>query len=193
MFQRRLAAIGILAGGLVVFAACGGGGGDGGGGPGSGDPVIAKATGNNGNGQSGTVGQALTDSFRVVVTQDGSAKAGVTVSWTSQAQGVSLSPTSTVTDAQAVPHQDDRREPRRDRRPPRLRWVAPTLSLPSPSRRAHRRISAFPAETIRPRWSIPPRSSRSRSRSRISSPMSLPDRRSPGPWPAGAAVSPHPP
>ena len=91
MFQRRLAAIGILAGGIVVFAACGGGGGDVGGGPGSGDPVIAKATGNNGNGQSGTVGQALTDSFRVVVTQDGSAKAGVTVSWTSQAQEVSLS------------------------------------------------------------------------------------------------------
>jgi plastocyanin len=100
MFQRRLTAIGILVGGLVVFAACGGGGGDGGGGPGSGDPVIAKATGNNGNGQSGTVGQALTDSFRVVVTQDGSAKAGVTVSWTSQAQGVSLSPTSSLTDAQ---------------------------------------------------------------------------------------------
>ena len=75
---------------LVV--ACGGGG-DGGGPMGS-NPVIAKAAGNSGDGQNGTVGQPLADSFRVVVTQDGVAKAGVNVNWSTLAQGASLSPAS---------------------------------------------------------------------------------------------------
>lgn len=84
--------------GLSILSGCGGGGGDGGGGPGPGDPVIAKAA-NSGNGQGGTVGQPLTDSFRVVVTQDGVAKAGVTVSWSTLTQGATVSPASSVTDA----------------------------------------------------------------------------------------------
>jgi len=99
MFKRRLPAVAFLIGTLSVLGACGGGG-DGGGGPGPGDPILAKAAANSGDGQSGTAGQALADSFRVVVTQDGSAKAGVTVNWSSLTQGVSLSPTSSVTDVQ---------------------------------------------------------------------------------------------
>lgn len=93
----RISTIGTLVGSLSVLAACGGG--DGGGGP-NGGPVITKASGNSGDGQGGTVAQPLADSFRVVVTQDGSAQAGVTVSWSTQAQGASVSPASVVTDAQ---------------------------------------------------------------------------------------------
>jgi plastocyanin len=98
MFKRRLPAVAFLVGTLSVLGACGGG--DGGGGPMPDDPILTKAAANSGDGQSGTVGQALADSFRVVVTQDGSAKTGVTVNWSSLTQGVSLSPASSVTDAQ---------------------------------------------------------------------------------------------
>src|SRR5262245_43258411 len=89
----------VLGGAIVVSAtiACGGGGGGGGvgGGP---STTIAKAGAPNGDAQSGTVATALTDSLKVVVQEDGSAKAGATVTW-STTNGGAFSPASSLTDA----------------------------------------------------------------------------------------------
>lgn len=84
---------------LVSMALSGCGGGDGGG-PNPSAPVIAKAPAASGDGQSGVVAQALADSFRVVVTEGGAAKAGVTVSWTAQTAGAAMNPATSGTDAQ---------------------------------------------------------------------------------------------
>ncbi|MEP7325899.1 MAG: hypothetical protein ABI836_08130 [Gemmatimonadota bacterium] len=97
---RRRSTTGALLGALAFLAGCGGGDGGGGGGGPNGGPVVAKAAANSGDHQNGTVAQLLADSFRVVVSQDGSAKAGVTVNWSSAALGAVLSPGSSVTDAQ---------------------------------------------------------------------------------------------
>ena len=68
---------------LAPVLSCGGGDGDGG--PSPAITVIAKAGAPNGDGQSGTVARALADSFRVVVTEGGVARSGVTVNWTTSA------------------------------------------------------------------------------------------------------------
>ncbi|MEO8201695.1 MAG: hypothetical protein ABI679_14295, partial [Gemmatimonadota bacterium] len=57
-----------------------GGGGNNGGGPDPSPLAIAKAA-PSGDVQTGVVAQALTDSFRVIVTEDGAPKAGVSVTW----------------------------------------------------------------------------------------------------------------
>ena len=80
-----------------MIGGCGGGGG--GGEPNPSTPVIAKAGAPNGDGQAGTVAQPLADSFRVVVTEGGAGKGGITVNWTSTAPGGLMSPSSSVTDA----------------------------------------------------------------------------------------------
>ena len=77
---------------------CGGGGNDGGN-PNPDATVITKAGAPNGDGQSGTVAQALADSFRVVVTEGGSPRSGVTVNWSTTAPGGSINPASSITDA----------------------------------------------------------------------------------------------
>jgi plastocyanin len=82
--------------GLLLAAACGGG--DGGGDPNPDPTVIAKAGAPNGDGQTGTVAQPLADSFRVVVTQGGVPRSGVTVTWSSPVSGASVSPPTSTTD-----------------------------------------------------------------------------------------------
>lgn len=82
----------VLAGGI----ACGGGGdGGGGGGP---SLTIAKAGAPNGDNQSAEVGTTLTDSIAVIVQEDGTPKAGVSVTWSAQGIGAVVSPGSSVTD-----------------------------------------------------------------------------------------------
>jgi plastocyanin len=76
---------------------CGGGGGDGGTPPPT--TTIAKASSNNGDAQSGTVGQPLATPLRVIVTDGGSASSGTTVAWSTTASGGSVDPASAVTDA----------------------------------------------------------------------------------------------
>jgi plastocyanin len=81
----------------VVVSGCGGGDGDGGTPPAT--TTIAKASSNNGDAQSGTVAAPLTLPLQVVVTEDGAAKAGATVTWSTTAPGGSLQPTAGTTDA----------------------------------------------------------------------------------------------
>lgn len=61
--------------------------------------MIAKAGAPNGDGQTGTVAQPLADSFRVVVTEGGAARSGITITWSSSVAGAVLNPPSSVTDA----------------------------------------------------------------------------------------------
>ena len=80
----------------IGSAACGGGGGS------NMTPsttAIAKASASSGDAQSGTVGQPLALPLRVVVTDAGTASAGVTVAWSTTAAGGSVDPASAVTDA----------------------------------------------------------------------------------------------
>jgi len=94
--------VGPSAAGLVVVlaaaAACGGGG-DGGGGN---NPVVAvaKAGAPSGDAQAGTVNTALAQPLRVIVTEDGTPKAGVTVAWT--AINGATNPTSSPTDVGGI-------------------------------------------------------------------------------------------
>jgi plastocyanin len=78
--------------------ACGGGG-DGGGGGNGPQLSIAKGGAPNGDAQTGVVLTALADSLVVIVQEDGAAKAGVTVGWSAQGVGASVSPVSSITDA----------------------------------------------------------------------------------------------
>jgi plastocyanin len=57
---------------------------------------IAKAP-QSGDLQTGTAGQALPDSLRVLVTRDGQALAGTTVTWSTTASNATVNPTSVVT------------------------------------------------------------------------------------------------
>ena len=79
------------------MAACGSG--DGGGDPNPDPTVIARAGLPNGDGQNGTVAQPLADSFRVVVTEGGAARSGVTVTWSTSTAGAVMNPGSSTTDA----------------------------------------------------------------------------------------------
>jgi plastocyanin len=80
----------------IAVPACGGGDGE------CCDPLpsttISKASADNGDAQTGTVGQPLAQPLRVVVTQDGQPLAGSTVAWSTTAAGASLEPASTATD-----------------------------------------------------------------------------------------------
>jgi plastocyanin len=82
---------------LIALSACGGG--DSGGDPNPDGPTIAKASASSGDGQTGTVAQPLTDSFRVVVREGGSPRSGVTVTWSSSIASAIFNPASSVTDA----------------------------------------------------------------------------------------------
>lgn len=83
---------------LAALAACGGGG-DGGSGPGNSTVTVTKAA-VSGDAQTGTVGQALANPIRVLVQKDGAADSGVTVTWAAAGTGGSVSPTTSITDAQ---------------------------------------------------------------------------------------------
>lgn len=82
----------------ITLAACGG---DGDGGTPPPTTTIAKASVDNGDAQTGTVGEALPDPLQVVVSENGTPASGTTVTW-STASGGSLSPTSAVTDANGL-------------------------------------------------------------------------------------------
>lgn len=97
-FLRQLTPFMLLLGSLV--SGCGGGGGADAGMPPS-TTAIAKASGNSGDAQSGTVGQPLADPLRVVVTQGGAPSSGATVTWSTTVPGASLAASST-TDANGV-------------------------------------------------------------------------------------------
>jgi hypothetical protein len=64
------------------------------------DDTIAKAPTNSGDGQTGSVGQALANALRVLVTVDGEPQPGVSVTW-STTDG-SVAPTSVATDADGI-------------------------------------------------------------------------------------------
>jgi plastocyanin len=97
-FPRRLTPFVVSLGSLVL--GCGGGGGDGGTPPPT--STIAKASANNGDAQSGRVGQPLATPLSVVVTEGGSASSGTTVAWSTTASGGSVDPASAVTDANGI-------------------------------------------------------------------------------------------
>ncbi len=84
----------------LIIGACGGGGGGGGGGNGP-SRSIAKAGAPNGDGQTDTVHAVLAESLRVLVLEDGVAKSGVTVNWSTPSGG-SVSPAASQTDANGV-------------------------------------------------------------------------------------------
>lgn len=81
----------------IGVAACGGGGGN----TTPSTTAIAKASAS-GDGQTGVVGQALAQPLKVVVTDGGTASAGMTVTWSTTAAGASLNPTSAMTDANGI-------------------------------------------------------------------------------------------
>jgi plastocyanin len=96
---RSTSAFGSMALSAVLGIACGGGGGGGGGGGNTPTLAIAKTAGDN---QTGTVATALAVTLQVTVTEDGTAKAGVLVDWTSTATGASFAPAQSSTDPSGV-------------------------------------------------------------------------------------------
>lgn len=78
----------------VALSACGDGGGDGGTPPPS--TSITKGFAESGDAQTGTVGQPLDNPIQVLVTEDGAAAPGVTVTWSTTTPGASLAPSSTT-------------------------------------------------------------------------------------------------
>lgn len=78
----------------VALSACGDGGGDGGTPPPS--TTISKGFAESGDAQTGTVGQPLANPIQVMVTEDGAAAPGVTVTWSTTAAGASLASSSTT-------------------------------------------------------------------------------------------------
>jgi plastocyanin len=84
-----------------VLLSCGGGeGGNGGGGPNP-DIVLAKAPAGSGDGQSGQVGLALGADFCAQLTEDGAAKSGAAITW-STTSGGSMNLLSVNTNSQGV-------------------------------------------------------------------------------------------
>ena len=79
---------------VVAIAACGGGGDGGGTGP---SLTIAKAVG---DGLSGPVATQLGTQLQVLVTDNGTPKQGVAVTWTTPGGGASVAPSTPTTDAQ---------------------------------------------------------------------------------------------
>ena len=64
--------------------------------------AVAKPATNNGDAQNGPVGQALGSPLQVLVTQDGTPTADITVSWSTAVGGGSLVPASGVTGANGI-------------------------------------------------------------------------------------------
>jgi plastocyanin len=64
--------------------------------------LLALTTSSSGDGQSGTTGETLANPLRVIVTLDGVAQTGVTVTWTALDQGASMDPGSSVTGAGGI-------------------------------------------------------------------------------------------
>lgn len=87
-----------LAGMGAVTLACGGSD-SGGSNP---DLAVAKAPTASGDGQTGAAEALLTDSIRVLVTRDGTPEVGSTVTWATTVPGGSVSPTTSITDADGL-------------------------------------------------------------------------------------------
>ena len=95
-----VSAAGCLAVALVA-SACGGG--DGGGGGPDPTPTVAVAKASpSGDAQTAVVAQALPQPLRVVVTEDGTPKADVTVAWSTAAGDGTVEPASPTTDADGI-------------------------------------------------------------------------------------------
>jgi plastocyanin len=91
----RAISFGVL---LLCLLSCGGG--DSSQGPGNPTVTIARASSASGDAQGGTVGQALADPLRVIVTQDGAPQAGTAVTWSTAAGAIA--PASATTDASGI-------------------------------------------------------------------------------------------
>jgi len=65
-------------------------------------PAIQKASSASGDGQTGTVGTALTSPLRVLVTLSGNPQAGDTVTWAASGSGASVNPVKSATDAGGI-------------------------------------------------------------------------------------------
>ncbi len=65
------------------------------------DPVVARTTAENGNGQTGLPGDLLVSPIRVVITQSSEPQAGVAVTWATPDGGV-LAPTTSSTGADGI-------------------------------------------------------------------------------------------
>ena len=83
---------------IAVVAGCGG---DDGSGPPEDPLVIQRAPTSSGDGQTGTVGEALASGLRVVITRASEPQTGVVVDWAT-ADGGLLAPATTATDADGV-------------------------------------------------------------------------------------------
>ncbi len=90
---RRAGAV-MLAG--AVLAACGGGDG------GNGNNPVTTIAKTSGDAQTATVATALPTALSVTVTEDGAAKAGATVTWSTAAGSGTVAPASAVTNASGV-------------------------------------------------------------------------------------------
>lgn len=88
---------GYLLGALALVFACSGG--DDGTSPPPPPALTVTKAPSSGDGQSGTVGQALANPIRVLVTRGGAPEAGATVTWAAAGAGASVSPSSATTDA----------------------------------------------------------------------------------------------
>ncbi|MGH7508834.1 MAG: hypothetical protein ACREMZ_05140 [Gemmatimonadales bacterium] len=82
----------------ILVTGCGGDGGGNGGTP----PATTTIAKSSGDAQAGTVGQPLATPLSVLVTEDGAARAGATVAWSTTAPNASLDPTSAGTDANGI-------------------------------------------------------------------------------------------
>ena len=93
---------GSLISAAVLIAVAAGCGGDNGSGPPPEDPlVIQLAPTSGGDGQTGTVGEALASGLRVVITRASEPQTGVVVDWAT-GDGGSLAPAASATDADGV-------------------------------------------------------------------------------------------
>ena len=94
--RRMVQRAGIVAAVAAAIGACGGGG------PTTNTPVvrIAKTATASGDGQTATVGTVLLQDIRVVVTQDGAPKSGVSIIWTARSGGAT--PATSVTNDSGI-------------------------------------------------------------------------------------------
>ena len=85
----------------LLVAGCGGGDGDTGPPPGDEPLVVQKAPTNSGDGQTGTVGEALGAGLRILITRAAEPEAGVGVQWAT-ANGGSLAPATSTSGADGI-------------------------------------------------------------------------------------------
>ena len=97
-FRRASRGLAGLLATLAAVSACGSGGGDGGNGPGL---TVAKAP-VSGDAQTGTVAQPLANPIRVLVQRGGQPEPGATVNWSASGAGATVTPASSLTDAQGL-------------------------------------------------------------------------------------------